>query len=72
MDIAQVQRLGEDLAECVGDVFASLGYSGGPDRAGHYLRGLTLDGRRKSIQPMAARLHGPHEQALNHFITNSP
>jgi SRSO17 transposase len=21
---------------------------------------------------MAARLHGPHEQALNHFVTNSP
>jgi SRSO17 transposase len=31
-----------------------------------------LDGRRKSIQPMAARLQGPHEQALNHFVTNSP
>jgi SRSO17 transposase len=31
-----------------------------------------LDGRRKSIQPMAARLAGPHEQALNHFVTNSP
>lgn len=32
-----------------------------------------LDGRRKSIQPMAARLDGVvHEQALNHFVTNSP
>jgi SRSO17 transposase len=53
-------------------MFASLRYSGWQDRAGHYLRGLMLDGRRKSIQPMAARLHGPHEQALNHFVTNSP
>ncbi len=41
-------------------------------RAGHYLRGFMLDGRRKSIQPMVARLQGPHEQALNHFVTNSP
>lgn len=32
-----------------------------------------LDGRRKSIQPMAARLGAAvHEQALNHFVTNSP
>jgi SRSO17 transposase len=72
MDTAQVQRLGDDLSEYVGDVFASLRYSGWQDRAGHYLRGLMLDGRRKSIQPMAARLHGLHEQALNHFVTNSP
>jgi SRSO17 transposase len=54
------------------DVFASLTRSGWQDRAGDYLRGLMLDGRRKSIQPMAARLAGPHEQALNHFVTNSP
>ena len=37
-----------------------------------YLRGLMLDGRGKSIQPMAARLSGVHEQALNHFVANSP
>jgi SRSO17 transposase len=72
MDTVAVRRLGDDLAEFVGDVFGSLTYSGWQDRAGHYLRGLMLDGRRKSIQPMAARLHGPHEQALNHFVTNSP
>jgi SRSO17 transposase len=72
MDTMAVQRLGDDLAEYVGDVFGSLRYSGWQDRAGYYLRGLMLDGRRKSIQPMAARLHGPHEQALNHFVTNSP
>jgi hypothetical protein len=31
-----------------------------------------LDGRRKSIQPMAGRLATVREQALNHFVTNSP
>jgi SRSO17 transposase len=72
MDSVAVQQLGDDLVEYVGDVFGSLRYSGWQDRAGHYLRGLMLDGRRKSIQPMAARLRGPHEQALNHFVTNSP
>ncbi len=72
MNTSAVQRLADDLDEFVADVFASLTRSGWQDRAGHYLRGLMLDGRRKSIQPMAARLAGPHEQALNHFVTNSP
>lgn len=72
MDTVAVQRLGDDLDEFVADVFGSLTRSGWQERAGHYLRGLMLDGRRKSVQPMAARLAGPHEQALNHFVTNSP
>jgi SRSO17 transposase len=52
-------------------VFASLTRSGRQDRACRYLHGLMIDGRRKSIQPMAARLPGVHEQAVNHFVTNS-
>jgi SRSO17 transposase len=72
MDTVAVRRLAEDLDDFVGDVFAPLTRSGWQDRAEDYLRGLMLDGRRKSIQPMAARLAGPHEQALNHFVTNSP
>jgi SRSO17 transposase len=72
MDTVAVHRLAEDLDDFVADVFTPLTRSGWQDRAGDYLRGLMLDGRRKSIQPMAARLAGPHEQALNHFVTNSP
>jgi hypothetical protein len=38
-----------------------------------YVRGLLLDGRRKSVEPMAARLGGDgNRQALAHFITSSP
>jgi SRSO17 transposase len=37
-----------------------------------YVRGLLLEGRRKSIQPMAARLPGGDEQGLQQFITDSP
>ncbi len=37
-----------------------------------YLRGLMLEGRRKSIEPMAARLGGVHYQALHHFVAVSP
>ena len=37
-----------------------------------YVRGLMLEGRRKSIQPMAARLPDGDEQGLQQFITDSP
>ena len=38
-----------------------------------YLRGLMLDGRRKSVEPMAARLgEDGNRQALAHFVTTSP
>jgi len=73
MSVVEVDRLRDDLIEFTAEVFASLTRSGWQERAGWYLRGLMLDGRRKSIQPMAARLDGVvHEQALNHFVTNSP
>ena len=67
-----MHRLEADLAGFAADVFGSLTRSGWQDRAVAYLQGLMLDGRRKSIQPMAARLDGFHDQALNHFVTNSP
>jgi SRSO17 transposase len=37
-----------------------------------YLRGLMLDGRRKSIEPMAARLEDGDEQCLQQFVNQSP
>ena len=37
-----------------------------------YVRGLLLEGRRKSIQPMAARLPDRDEHGLQQFITDSP
>ncbi|MFW6725229.1 IS701 family transposase [Streptomyces sp. MAR4 CNY-716] len=38
-----------------------------------YLRGLMTDGKRKSVEPMAARLgEDGNRQALAHFITTSP
>ncbi|NUR73629.1 MAG: IS701 family transposase [Hamadaea sp.] len=72
MDDVEVCGLAEDLAEFTAEVFAWLTRSGWQERAGQYLRGLMLDGRRKSIQPMAGRMHAVNDQALNHFVTNSP
>ncbi|WP_281492940.1 transposase [Micromonospora sp. MH33] len=39
-------------------------------KGGTYLRGLLLDGRRKSMQPMADRL-GVDHQGLQQFVTTS-
>jgi SRSO17 transposase len=39
---------------------------------GVYLRGLMLDGKRKSIEPMAARLVDGDEQCLQQFVNQSP
>jgi SRSO17 transposase len=40
---------------------------------GVYLRGLLLDGGRKSVEPMAARPgEDGNRQALSHLVTSSP
>jgi SRSO17 transposase len=54
------------------DVFASLQRADQRARGQCYLRGLMLDGRRKSIEPMAQRLGEVHYQALHHFVAASP
>ena len=65
---AAEQRLTSFLAELVP-------YMGRAERqhwAGMYIRGLLLDGERKSIEPMAARLPGGDTQALCQFVNQSP
>ena len=71
MDAAGFAAVGEDLDAFAGQVFSSLPRSDQRATGGVYLRGLMLDGRRKSMQPMAARL-GVDHQRLQQFITNSP
>jgi SRSO17 transposase len=39
---------------------------------GVYVRGLMLEGKRKSIEPMAARLEDGDEQCLQQFVNQSP
>ncbi len=52
------------------DVFAPVPRSDQRAKGVTYLRGLLLDGRRKSMQPMAARL-GVDHQGLQQFVTTS-
>jgi SRSO17 transposase len=69
-DLAAVRGRLEAFAA---EVFESLPRKDQRARGECYLRGLMLDGRRKSIEPMAARLGGEvHYQALHHFVQASP
>ncbi|QCX82485.1 Transposase DDE domain protein (plasmid) [Streptomyces sp. YIM 121038] len=58
------------LEEFAAEVFAPLVRSDQRAKGGLYLRGLLLDGRRKSMQPMARRL-GVDHQRLQQFVTSS-
>jgi hypothetical protein len=51
-------------------VFAPLARVDQRDKGMTYLRGLLLDGRRKSMQPMAERL-GVDHQGLQQFLSSS-
>src|SRR3954469_11781798 len=52
------------------EVFAPLSRSDQRGKGQTYLRGLLLDGRRKSMQPMAERL-GVDQQGLQQFVSSS-
>ncbi len=62
---------GEKLDAFARQVFSSFPRADPRATGGLYLRGLMLDGRRKSMQPMAERL-GVDHQRLQQFITSSP
>jgi SRSO17 transposase len=80
MTSAQLRRIRTRLAAFAEDVFASIPRKDQRRWGQSYLRGLLLDGKRKSIQPMAARLARGDpaadayalEQALQQFVNQSP
>jgi SRSO17 transposase len=72
MQWGEIERLRADLAQFITEVFASIPRTDQRRWGQCYLRGLMLDGRRKSIQPMAARLPDGNMQALQQFVNQSP
>ncbi|MFF3358650.1 transposase [Streptomyces sp. NPDC002917] len=58
------------LEELAGDVYAPLVRADQRVKGRLHLRGLLLDGRRKSMQPVAGRLSVDHQQ-LQQFMTSS-
>jgi SRSO17 transposase len=68
--LQQVEALNTDLDQFTGDIFTYLAYQGQRRYGQQYLRGLMLDGKRKSVEPMANRLGLPR-QNLGHFVAQS-
>ncbi len=66
-----MKRVRATLALFVADVFASVPRKDQRSKGDCYLRGLMLDGRRKSIQAMASRLPDGNEQNLQQFVNQS-
>src|SRR3954451_6646721 len=60
------------LIEFAEQMYAPLARCDQRAKGEQYVRGLLLEGRRKSIQPMAARLPDGDEEGLQHFICDSP
>jgi hypothetical protein len=54
------------------EMYGSLARCDQRAKGEQYVRGGLLEGRRKSIQPMAARLADGDQQGLQQFITDSP
>ncbi|MGX6745758.1 transposase, partial [Streptomyces xantholiticus] len=72
MELGEIEQLRGGLGEFVAEVFASVPRRDQRAKGDCYLRGLMLDGRRKSIQPMAERLPDGDMQALQQFVNQSP
>src|SRR3982751_1492830 len=70
MNTAELAAVRPRLEEFAVEMFAPLSRSDQRDKGLTYLRGLLLDGRRKSMQPMAERL-GVDHQGLQQFVSSS-
>ena len=68
----ELVRVRSRLEEFAGEMFESMRRKDQRRWGGVYLRGLMLDGKRKSIEPMAARLEDGDEQCLQQFVNQSP
>jgi SRSO17 transposase len=68
----QLQRVRGRLVEFADEMFESMARKDQCRWGEVYLRGLMLDGKRKSIEPMAARLQDGDEQCLQQFVNQSP
>jgi SRSO17 transposase len=67
----ELARVRGRLVEFAEEMFASMGRKDQRRWGECYLRGLMLDGKRKSIEPMASRLPDGDEQCLQQFVNQS-
>lgn len=72
LSAAKLQKVRGRLVEFAEEMFEPMQRKDQRRWGEVYLRGLMLDGRRKSIEPMAARLADGEEQCLQQFVSQSP
>jgi SRSO17 transposase len=72
LSAVRLQRIRGRLVEFADEMFEPMRRKDQRRWGEVYLRGLMLDGRRKSIEPMAARLEDGDEQCLQQFVSQSP
>ncbi len=72
LSAAKLQRVRGRLVEFAEEMFEPMARKDQRRWGEVYLRGLMLDGKRKSIEPMAARLEDGDEQCLQQFVSQSP
>jgi SRSO17 transposase len=68
----QLQACASRLEEFTSVVLVGLGRSERRQHGALYVQGLLLDGERKSIEPLAARVPGGNVQALQQLVGQSP
>ena len=72
MQPAQLRAADGRLSRFLGALTPLLGRVERQTHASEYVRGLLLDGERKSITPIAERVPGSDVQALRQFVNQSP
>src|SRR2546422_1552767 len=72
MTDAQIRKCHERLERFLVDLLEPVGRSERRHWGAVYVRGLLLDGERKSVEPMASRLPEGNVQAMQQFIGQSP
>ena len=72
MQPAQLRAAEGRLEQFLGTLTPLLGRVERQTHASEYVRGLLLDGERKSITPIADRVPGSDVQALRQFVNQSP
>lgn len=72
LSAAELRRIRGRLVEFAEEMFEPMARKDQRRWGETYLRGLMLDGKRKSIEPMAARLEDGDEQCLQQFVNQSP
>src|SRR5262249_39628217 len=72
MTDAKLERCRRRLERFLVDLLEPVGRSERRHWGSVYVRGLLLDGERKSVEPMAKRLPDGNEQAMQQFVGQSP